>query len=586
MRIDTAGIHRDSDPFTFDFEGTPVTAYAGESVAAALVSAEQWHWRETRSGETRGLFCGMGVCGECTVSVDGSARRACLEMARPGLQVTRQPARRTVAESAETPPERHWQTVETDVLVVGAGPAGLAAAAAAARAGARVTVVDERAKAGGQYFKQPGDGFDIAEARLDHQFQEGRQLYRDAAAAGVSFIFGATVWGAFTPREIAVVTEDTCSMIQARRLILSPGAYERPLPFPGWTLPGVMTTGAAQTLLRAYQTAPGQRVLVAGNGPLNLQVARELSAAGVDVVAVAELSRRPGPTLAGPLLRMLRNGPGLVADGIGHLTALLRRRVPVLHQHVICSAEGDGKVTRASVVKIDAEGQPLRGTEVSFDVDAVCMGYGFLPQSELARALECRHDYDPVSGVLAIQRGLDGRTSVNDVFVAGDAGGLGGAKVAQAQGTLAGTAAAADLGLEGDSTEDVTRARALALRHLRFQTALWQVYAAPDVGLSLSTPETIMCRCESVRRDTLAACFASGVAGIGAVKRETRAGMGRCQGRYCAALLAKMAGQAGFEVAVESDLFAPRTPFKPMPIGSLATAYDASRPPDREAEAR
>lgn len=586
MRIHTPGIHREADAFTFDFEGNPVTAYAGESVAAALVSAREWHWRETRSGETRGLFCGMGVCGECTVSVDGTAKRACLEMARPGLQVTRQPAHRTVADSAETPPERHWETLETDVLVVGAGPAGLAAAAAAARAGASVTVVDERAKAGGQYYKQPGDGFDIAEAELDHQFQEGRQLYRDASTAGVRFIFGATVWGAFTPREIAVVTQDTCSMIQAKRLILSPGAYERPLPFPGWTLPGVMTTGAAQTLLRAYQTAPGQRVLVAGNGPLNLQVARELSAAGVDVVAVAELSRRPGPALAGPLLRMLLNGPGLVADGIGHLATLLRRRVPVMHRYVICRAEGNGKVTRASLVRVDADGQPLPGTEISFDVDAVCMGYGFLPQSELARALECKHDYDPISGVLAIQRGLDGRTSVREVFVAGDAGGLGGAKVAQAQGTLAGAAAAADLELNSGDAPGVAAARALALRHLRFQSALWKVYAAPDVGLALSTPETIMCRCESVPRETLASCFASGVAGIGAVKRETRAGMGRCQGRYCAAMLAKMASQAGFEVAGESDLFAPRTPFKPMSIGSLATAYDASRPPDREAEAR
>lgn len=586
MRIHTPGIHRESDAFTFDFEGTPVTAFAGESVAAALVSAKQWHWRETRAGETRGLFCGMGVCGECTVSVDGIARRACLEMAKPGLSVTRQPARRSVADSAETPPEREWETVVTDVLVVGAGPAGMAAAAAAARAGASVTVVDERAKAGGQYFKQPGDGFDIAEAQLDHQFQEGRQLYHDASVAGVRFIFGATVWGAFTPNEIAVVTQDSCMMIQPRRLILSPGAYERPLPFPGWTLPGVMTTGAAQTLLRAYQTAPGQRVLIAGNGPLNLQVARELSSAGVDVVAVAELARRPGPSLAGPLLRMLRNGPGLVADGVGHLAALTRRRVRVMHRHVISRAEGEGKVSRASISRVDKEGRPVPGSEISFDVDAVCMGYGFLPQSELARALQCRHSYDAASGVLTIQRSLDGRTSVEDVFVAGDAGGLGGAKVAQAQGTLAGAAAAADLGLDADSVHGVASARTLALRHLRFQTALWQVYAAPDMGLALTAADTIVCRCESVQRNTLAACFASGVAGIGAVKRETRAGMGRCQGRYCSAMLAKMASEAGFEIAAEGELFAPRTPFKPMPIGSLATAYDASKPPDREAEAR
>jgi NADPH-dependent 2,4-dienoyl-CoA reductase/sulfur reductase-like enzyme len=584
MRIHTEGVSRGDDAFTFDFEGRPVQAYPGENLAAALVSAGEWQWRNTREGEARSLFCGMGVCGECTVSVDGVARRACLEKARPGLQVGRQPGWRALGPATAPVPERQWESRNTDVLVVGAGPAGVAAATTAARAGARVLVVDERAMAGGQYFKQPGSGFALRETQLDAQFREGRQRRAEAEAAGVEFLFNATVWGAFSAGEVGVVTEEGCLMLHPRRLILSPGAYERPLPFPGWTLPGVMTTGAAQTLLRAYQTAPGQRVLVAGNGPLNLQVASELCRAGVTVVAVAELAPRPGIARAAAALRLAANGPGLVLDGLRHLATLARHRVPLLYGHALCRATGEARVDSATLVPVQDDGTPRPGSEREFAVDAVCMGYGFQPQSELARALECAHDVDPQTGQLRIRREADGRSSVPEVFVPGDAGGLGGARVAIAQGTLAGAAAAVDLGFSpaSETAAGVRAAQRLAARHGRFQRALWQVYAAPDSGLSLSSGNTIICRCESVTRDSLAACFARQVGDIGAVKRETRAGMGRCQGRYCGALLVRMAAEAGFAVRDDNDLFAPRTPFKPVPIGLLATGYDASRPPDRE----
>lgn len=615
MRTHSPGIRREQAPFCFDFEGEQISAHAGESIAAALLAAEQPHCRLTRENAPRGLFCGMGVCGECTVLVDGNARRACLEKAQPGLEVRRHPGRSEAlqpgtAEVAAPPPVRQWEQRQTDVLVIGAGPAGLAAAIAAARAGAQVTVVDERAQAGGQYFKQPGAGFALRDSQLDAQFREGRELYQQARTAGVQFIYEATVWGAFSVAEVAVLTPAACLMFCARRLVLCPGAYERALPFPGWTLPGIMTTGAAQTLLRAYQTSPGQRVLVAGNGPLNLQVARELSDAGVQVVAVAELARAPGPRLAGPLARMALNAPALVRDGLAHLGTLWRRRVPVLHRHIVCRAEGEARVQRVSLIPLNAAGQPLPNRERHFAVDAVCLGYGFQPQSELARSLGCLHEFDPRSGQLQIVRDQNTRSTVAEVFVPGDAGGLGGARVAIAQGTLAGAAAATDLGFartaghavlaadpaqprgadRHDQSAELRRAERQLRRHQRFQTALWQVYAAPAPLTTLATAmcdaDTLICRCESVSRARVDACLAAGVSDIGALKRETRAGMGRCQGRYCGALLHSLAQQAGLAASGEAALFAPRTPFKPVAIGELATAYDDSRPPDREAEAR
>jgi NADPH-dependent 2,4-dienoyl-CoA reductase/sulfur reductase-like enzyme len=570
MRTTVAGVARTGEPLRFDYAGQRVEAWPGETVASALIAAGIWHFRETREGEERGPYCGMGVCGECTVLVNGEPRKACLEAVRADLVVAPQPARTPVSENAAAPALAAWEILHCDVLVVGAGPAGLAAAAAAAASGAEVLLVDERAKAGGQYFKQPGTGFAIDEQALDSQFREGRGLYDAAVAQDVRFLFGATVWGTFGPDEVGIVHEGRAKLIKTRQLILSPGAYERPLPVPGWTLPGVLTTGAAQTFLRAYQTAPGQRVLVAGNGPLNLQVARELTRAGVTVVAVAELAAAPGIAQWQALSTMASSSPALVAAGIGHVLALRRAGVPVLYRHVLKEAEGEEHVRRATLMQVDAQGEPIEGSECSFDVDAVCLGYGFLPQAELARALGCAHRVES-GGALAVERQLDGSTSVAGVYVAGDAGTLGGARVAIAQGTLAGCAAAAALGLSTAPYQARIRAaQRQAARHLRFQKALWTVYAARYPGLQLAKQDTIVCRCESVSKAQLDRCFAAEMGTLGAVKRETRAGMGRCQGRYCSGLLAEMAAAAGHAASEEGDFFAPRTPFKPISIGSLA----------------
>lgn len=590
MRVKQAGIGRRRDGFTFTYDGEAVDAYPGESIAASLIAADHLTCRETRTGEPRGVFCGMGVCGECSVIVDGRSRRACMEKAKAGITVERQTALRgfPAAGPDDDTQLRGWMHRKVEVLVIGAGPAGLAAARAAALSGAQVLLVDERFKAGGQYFKQPGDGFEVDETRIDAQFREGLLLYRSAVEAGVEFCFGATVWGAFPGPQIAIATAAGNQLLSAQRVVVSPGAYERPMPFPGWTLPGVMTTGAAQTMLRAYQTAPGKRVLIAGNGPLNLQVARELDAAGAEVVAVVELSRAPSLRNALQILRMCVTSPALVLDGLGHVLKLARSRVPTVHQHVVLEAYGVERVDSVSIAKIDAQGAPIAGTETHFSVDAVCLGYGFLAQSEIARALGAEHSFVEDTAALTVQRDFVGRSvTAPEVFVAGDARGLGGARVAAAQGALAGAEAARDLGFIPDAARQrvlLENRRGLA-RHRRFQNALWSVYAAPVEALALAKKDTIICRCESVTRGDLEGLLAGGVTSIGAIKRETRAGMGRCQGRYCAGLLTQMIRDSGCAVTDEQGFFAPRPPFKPLAIGDLASAYDPTAAFDRSAGA-
>lgn len=588
MRISSSGIERASASFEFTFEGRKIAAYSGESLAAALLAAGVAAFRTTRAAASRGPFCGMGVCGECRVLVNGAQVRACMEPALPGLDVKIAPAlapANSVAADPSAP--SNWTEIAVDVLVVGAGPSGLAAARVAAAAGLDVLIADERRKPGGQYFKQPAEGFRIDESAVDAQFAEGMQLLRAARDAGARIMSGATVWGAFAPDAVAVVADGRTQLIRPKRLILATGAYERAVPVPGWTTPGVMTTGAAQTLLRAYQIAPGRRILIAGNGPLNLQVAHELMRSGAQVVALVEAAGSPFLSAPAAVLSMAATAPGLLATGLRQALELRMRGIPTLYCHALVGVEGDQRVTRAAVAAIDSNGYVVGGTRKAFEVDAVCVNHGFLPQNELARALGCAFRFDALSSSFAAERDAHGRSSLPNVFIVGDAGGMRGARVALAQGALAGAAVAADLArgpINVGNWEQELR------RHERFQDALWQLFAAPALITQLADSATLICRCEEIDRRTIEDRLDRQATTFGSVKRMTRLGMGQCQGRYCATLCADLLRQRSGGAPAADDFFAPRAPFKPVAIARLAgdagpepTAVDILRTSGRDA---
>ncbi|MFO1090832.1 MAG: FAD-dependent oxidoreductase [Hyphomicrobiales bacterium] len=555
---------RPEETVTVSFDGRTVPARRGESIAAALVAAGTLRFRTTREGAARGPFCGMGVCHECLVEVDGVPNvRACMTKVSGAHEIRTQtiPARIGAARAAASPGSTAPRDI--DVLVVGGGAAGLTAASVAAEAGARVALVDERPTAGGQFLKQPAIPALVSLSTDDSQFRQGRALLDRAQRTGVVKIDGAVVAAAAEPLAVMVSTGSALIEVAPGALVVATGAYERPLPVAGWTLPGVMTTGAAQTLLRSYRVLAGRRILIAGNGPLNLQVAVELAEAGAQVVAVAELAPRPGPKVSGALLEMARTAPQLLAKGAGYVARLYRLGIPLHHATLLADVRPG---LEATLARAD-------GTTVgAFAADAVCMGYGFHPSNELLRLLGCRQDWDARHCQLTTVRTAEGLTSVPRVFAAGDCCGLNGAQVAMAEGVIAGLAAAQTATGRTPSSillRERTAAVATAQRHRRFQSALWTVFhgEVPD-GIVRET--STVCRCEDLALGDVERVRAGGDAFIGSVKRQTRLGMGRCQGRYCVPLAAERLSAEAGEPCSERWFAAPRPPLRPTPIATLA----------------
>jgi glycine/D-amino acid oxidase-like deaminating enzyme len=551
---------------TIRFDGRDLAAVPGETLAATLVAHGLTAQGTTKDGSPRGHYCGMGVCHDCLVVVDGRAgQRACLTKIRHGMEAERQATGKVSFKAASIDladvPLAAPEPRAVDVLVVGAGPGGLRAALAAAETGAKVLLIDERPAPGGQYFKQDGSP---AAPTPDRQMRTGAELIASVIAAGVTLESETLAWGVERGEDgaltVSTLRHGIAGLVRPRMLIIATGAYERPVMVQGWTLPGAMTTGGAQTLVRSYGVLAGKRVLVAGNGPLNIQVARELMRAGVSGLSLAEAAPDP---VSRPMeaAKLALAGPALTLRGVAELAALRASGARLFFSHRLVAIEGKTQVEAAVLAALDANGQPT-GPTIRVAVDAVLTGDGFMPASDLPRLLGLSFAMGE-DGSLTLERDDAGATAQGDVFVVGEAGGFGGAHVAGAMGELAGRSAATRLNFH--AVGDEARLRATLTRHRRFQAALWTLFAAPRP--QLAGDDTLVCRCEGLTLGLLKTTIEThGLNDVASLKRLTRAGMGRCQGRYCAPALRELVGAP----ATEPALPAPQAPVRPVPLAALA----------------
>ncbi|MGW6156770.1 FAD-dependent oxidoreductase [Streptomyces sp. NPDC055144] len=459
--------------------------------------------------------------------------------------------------------------VRRTLAVIGAGPAGLAAALAAAVRGSRVTLIDAGAQAGGQFYRQPAEELGARRPQaLHHQWRTWERL-RDGLAAQIAtgritHLTDHHVWcvegldesSGFLVHALHGPAQEEPSVVRADAVILATGAYEKVLPFPGWTLPGVITAGGAQAMLKGGLVLQGRTAVVAGTGPLLLPVAAGLAAAGADVAALVESA---GAKSAVRQARTLSAHPDKLVEGAGYVAELMRRRVRLKARHTVVEAHGDGALEAVTVAALDREGRVAPGSEQVIRCDTLAVGHGLLPHTDLAETLGCRLE-GPAVAVDDEQR-----TDVHAVWAAGEATGVGGAALSLAEGHIAGCSAAARLAgrepdprMWADAAKSRTRAR-------KFIASLDAVFVPRAHWAEQVTDDTVVCRCEEVPASAIREAVGElGATDARTVKLLTRAGMGWCQGRMCGPAVAGLTG---------CELLPSRRPFaRPVPLGVLARA--------------
>lgn len=497
------------------------------------------------------------------------------------------------------------EVLAPEVLVIGAGPAGLAAACAARARGASVVLLDSSDYLGGQYWRHlPGARPSENEAALHHgwgKFESMRHsLSRDL---GCEVVASAQVW-ALVPsavpsaepnadtHEVHVLigppdgTNRESRVYRPRSIVLATGAHDRTLPFPGWDLPGVFSAGAAQALAKGERVAVGQNVVVAGAGPFLLPVAASLTQAGARVIGVYEASRA-GSLVEGWLPRpwQLLGASAKLGELVHYAGNHVRHRIPYSIGHAVIEAHGTDRVESVTIAKVDARWAPIPGTEKTVVADAVCVSHGFTPRLELSIAAGCSLTPQRFVAVDEAQA-----TSVAGVFAAGEITGIGGVDAALAEGTIAGHCSA------GGAVGDAQIARDVAKRKT-FTGFAARIEAAHGIQPGWTRwlrVDTVICRCEEVTYGKLRlTAKRTESQGLRSHKLTSRAGLGICQARICGRSVEQILGEeapggltdmagpasgmaAGMAAAASSDHSDPATTDRrpivtPIRLGELAS---------------
>jgi len=422
---------------SFTFDDRELHGYEGETVAAALHAAGVTTYRESpRLHRPRGFFCAIGKCSSCLMTVDGVPNvRVCITPLREGM-VVRSAKDRGHLPREDPPAAWPWpghyqpQIVETDVAVIGAGPAGLSAAIETTQLGLETIIVDENQRIGGQLIKQTHMFFG---SREHHARTRGidipDKLMERINKSRARFLLGATVIGFYGDGTAAVVRDREFLHLKAGKVIVATGASENMLAFDNCDLPGVYGAGAVQTLMNVHGIIPGHRVLMVGAGNIGLIVSYQLLQAGVEVVDIIEAVPRIGGYHV-------------------HAAKVLRSGVPIHTSHTILKATGQEKVEGAVVARVDEDWKPIPGTERTLKVDTICLAVGLSPTSELLFQAGCQSWYVPELGGHLAAHDENLETTVPGIYVAGDVSGIEEASAAMLEGRLAGLSAAESLGKE------------------------------------------------------------------------------------------------------------------------------------------
>lgn len=452
-----------------------------------------------------------------------------------------------------------------DVAIVGAGPAGMAAAVVLARSGVSTAVFDEAAAPGGQIYRGVGRSPLRSGTTLGADYWQGQGLVEEFLASGVPWFDRSAVWAIQPGKDgqaVALSRHGKAHALMARRVLIATGAIERPFPVPGWSLPGVLGAGAAQVALKSAAVVPDGKIVLAGTGPLLYLLAQQFLAAGTQLAVLLDM------TPAANLSVALRAMPGFVLSsylrkGLA-MRAAVRRGVRI-ERAVSVRALGEERLQR--VMWSDRAGR-----EHEMTADWLLLHQGVAPHVNLPRATGCVLDWDAER--LAFQPRVDawGESSVAGIFVAGDGAGIVGAAASALQGRLAALQLAVQTGLMKEGVRDAAsmmlrRQLRASLRGRRFLDR----YFRPADACRIPSGDTIVCRCEEVTAGQVIGAVGQGAVGPNQVKSYLRCGMGPCQGRYCGLTVSEMIAHATATTPQQVGYFRLRSPARPVTLGELAS---------------
>jgi len=467
-------------------------------------------------------------------------------------------------------------TQDYQLLVIGAGPAGMAAATTAAGLGIEVTLLDEQPAPGGQIYRAIETAPESRAGLLGEDYRQGADLVRGFRASGAGYLPETQVWSLSAEDDgscrVGLLHQGRARLVKAQRVILAGGAMERPVPFFGWTLPGVINAGAAQILLKTSGLVPNRPTVIAGTGPLLLLLAWQYLRAGVQVEAVLELAPRSNLWRAAPRLPSALRAGHYITRGLKYLTALRRGAVPVRYGVSGLRALGE---TRLEALQYSGGGH-----RHEIPVHTLLVHFGLVPNTQLTEAAGCRHLWDDGPQCWRPEVDFWGNTSVPGVGVAGDNAVIGGARSAAHAGRLAALEAAHALGRLTRRERDLQgRAdRRWMLADLRVRPFLEALHRLPDSLLATAEDATLVCRCEEVSAGQIRQAVRDGHRDPNQVKFITRCGMGPCQGRQCSLAVSQiLAAETGRPVASHRP-FRVRPPIRPLSLAELADLEAGEEP--------
>lgn len=462
----------------------------------------------------------------------------------------------------------------TDVVVVGGGPAGLAAAIEAAQRNLSVVLIDENTSLGGKVFRS--DESDDENNRVDpFEAKLKNRLFHalENVSERIKVCIASEVWNIEGNKKVYVycnhIGEEPQKIFHGKKLIIAPGAIERAVPFDGWTLPGVFTIGGLNALVKK-KVIPGHRILIAGSGPLPMVLIKNLIQAKVMIRAI--VTPTSIQTIAQNVIPILScAGWHRIKQGLGVILRINKNAIPVFSSHILKNVSGQHNVFKATIAQIDSNCKEIAGRETKISADAIAAGHGLMPSVELTQLAGCEHRYDKIAGCWRVVCNSRLETTVPGVFVAGDGARVKGYEAAVSEGKLAGMEAAYQLGKvnKKDADRRIGSFGNRLKKMAKFGKVVDRLFT-PDPGLLELVPDhTIVCRCEEVTLGEIRKAVKQGAVSINDIKRRTRLAMGHCQGRFCGQAINELFCRLSGELR-KFDYFTPRIPVRPVPFNVFA----------------